>query len=180
MPNYRRAFIKGGTFFFTVVTYKRRPIFKEESSVNLLRVCIKEVAETNPFEETAFVLLLDHLHTIWTLPDGQSDYSTRWKLIKGAFSQRYFSPGLNALPESMTKKGEKGIWQRRFWEHAIRDQDDYNVHCDYIHYNPVKHGLVLSPSEWKHSTFLEFVRQGMYNHDWGQNVGKELTEMNCE
>ncbi|MDP2920442.1 MAG: transposase [Dehalococcoidia bacterium] len=180
MPNYRRAFLKGGTFFFTVVTFERYPIFKDEPSVNLLRHCFRSVIETHPFKMDAIVILPDHLHTIWTLPDNECDFSIRWKLTKGAFSQQYTGFKAEVIPESMLKKNEQGIWQRRFWEHAIRDQEDFNRHCDYIHYNPVKHGLVNSPAEWKHSSFKKFVEQGLYAQNWGQGMMKELLEMDFE
>lgn len=180
MSDYRRVFLKGGTFFFTVVTYQRFPIFVEESSINLLGQCFQTVMTTHPFTIDAIVILPDHLHTIWTLPDGESDYSTRWKLIKGAFSRFYSGLKVKDVSESMIVKNEKGIWQRRFWEHAIRDEEDYNRHCDYIHYNPVKHGLVSSPIDWKHSSFKDFVQEGIYPVNWGYNVEKELKGMDFE
>jgi putative transposase len=180
MPDYRRAFLNGGTFFFTVVTYKRYPIFKEEPAVNLLRWCFQTTMATHPFKVAAIVILPDHLHTIWTLPDNESDFSTRWKLIKGTFSRHYSGFKPKDISESMLGKNEKGIWQRRFWEHAIRDQEDFNRHCDYIHYNPVKHGLVNSPMEWKYSSFRNLVEKGVYPANWGHSVGKELAGMDFE
>lgn len=135
---------------------------------------------THHFRIDAIVVLPDHLHTIWTLPINESDFSIRWKIIKGTFSQYYSGFKIQDVPESMLRKNEKGIWQRRFWEHAIRDEEDFNRHRDYIHFNPVKHGLVNTPLEWEHSSFKNFVRKGLYPVDWGRQVGKELVEMNFE
>lgn len=180
MSDYRRVFLKGGTFFFTVVTYKRYPIFKEEWAIHLLKLCFQTIIKTHPFRVNAIVVLPDHLHTIWTLPDNEFDFSTRWKLIKGMFSRNYSAPKSKAVSNSMRVRGEQGIWQRRFWEHAICDEDDFECHCDYIHYNPVKHGLVNAPIEWEHSSFRSFVEKGMYDVDWGQTVSKELVDMDFE
>lgn len=179
MPDYRRALSKGGTFFFTVVTYKRNPIFKEELNIELLRWCFKKTISTHPFTIDAIVILPDHLHTIWTLPDDDNDYSTRWKLIKGAFSRHYSGPVAKGISESMLRKNEKGIWQRRFWEHMIRDDTDFSRHFDYIHYNPVRHGVVTSPIQWKHSSFRNYVEKGVYPSNWGDSV-IELEEMDLE
>ncbi|HEX9897130.1 MAG TPA: transposase [Dehalococcoidales bacterium] len=180
MSNYRRAFLKGGTFFFTVVTYMRYPIFDEETSVRLLGNCFKSIMKTHPFRIDAIVIMPDHLHTIWTLPDEDSDFSTRWKQIKGTFSRHYSGNKSRDITGSIISKSEKGIWQRRFWEHVIRNQEDFNKHCDYIHYNPVKHGLVNSPLEWKLSSFRKFVEKRLYQSDWGKEVGKDLIEMDLE
>lgn len=180
MPDYRRAFLKGGTFFFTVVTYNRRPIFTEESSVRLLMWCLDTTMDTHPFRIDAMVILPDHMHTIWTLPDGEADFSTRWKLVKGTFSRHYSGFKINDISESMLRKNEKGIWQRRFWEHSIRNEDDFNRHCDYIHYNPVKHGLVNSPVEWEHSSLRNFIERGIYPLDWGLNMDKESAGIDFE
>lgn len=180
MTDYRRAYLKGGTFFFTGVTYKRYPVFKRKSSVDLLWRSIKSVVDEHPFEMRAYVLLPDHIHCIWTLPKEDSDYSTRWKKIKSRFTRRYSSSNIGPISESMRKKGERGVWQRRFWEHVIWDQEDFNKHCDYIHFNPVKHGLVDSPAKWKYSSFSEFVEKGMYSPNWGQEALSSLIEMDLE
>lgn len=180
MSDYLRTHLNGGTYFFTVVTYMRYPIFEEEISINLLKKCFQNVMKIHPFNLDAIVILPDHLHTIWTLPDSESDYSTRWNLIKGSFSRSYGGSNSRKITESMQKKGEKGIWQRRFWEHLIRNQEDFNRHCDYIHYNPVKHGLVNSPSEWEFSSFKKFVEKGIYNKDWGKVIKGYLVEMDLE
>ena len=135
----------------------------------------------HPFEIDAFVLLPDHLHCIWTLPAGDRDFSTRWRLIKGNFSRRcdaLYKCGPNA---SRSKKNEQTLWQRRFWEHLIRDEGDYLRHVEYIHYNPVKHGLVKVPKDWSHSSFRRYVENGLVDLNWGagqeinfdEDVGKE-------
>jgi len=180
MPDYRRAYLKGGTFFFTAVSYKRHPIFKEEAAIDLLRQSFRTTMSAYPFRIDAIVVLPDHLHTIWTLPENDFDFSIRWKRIKAAFSRRYRGSIVEDVSESIHRKKEKGVWQRRFWEHVIRDQADFERHCDYIHYNPVKHGLVNSPREWKYSSFRRFVDKGFYRHDWGESALKELHEMDVE
>ncbi len=155
---YRRSTAKGGTFFFTVVTGDRRKFFSDEFNVNLLRESFSTVKEKHRFAIDAFVLLPEHLHCIWTLPENDNDFSTRWRLIKGHFSR-------NCREEL---KG-RAVWQHRFWEHQIRNEEDLIRHVEYIHYNPVKHGLVKSPRAWQHSTFRRYVEQGVYHPDWGAN-----------
>ncbi len=180
MANYHRTYLSGGSYFFTVVTYERYPIFKQESVIQLLESCFEKEKQIHPFITDAIVILPDHLHTIWTLPEVDCDFSIRWQQIKGNFSKLYKGNNTTNKTESMIHKREKGIWQRRFWEHAIRSQEDYNKHCDYIHYNPVKHGFVESPSLWKHSSFNIFVKNGLYNWDWGKTVNKNLVDMDFE
>ena len=128
----------------------------------------------------AFVDLFDHLHYIWALPENDFNFSIRWKHIKSDFTREYLRSRRIVVSESMRKKGEKGVWQRRFWEHLIRDQEDFNRHCDYIHYNPVKHGLVRSPVDWKHSSFLSFIKMGYYPEDWGGDVKEGVLGMDFE
>lgn len=170
MSNYRRAQVNGGTFFFTVVTHQRRPILTNPDARRAaLRAAIEETRAQYPFDIDAWVLLPDHAHTIWTLPEDDADYSKRWGLIKAKFTKQvkedYYDPlRMNA---SKQHKRESTIWQRRYWEHQIRDDRDFEKHADYIHYNPVKHGLVHSVSDWPHSTFHNFVARGMYPPDWG-------------
>jgi len=180
MPDYRRAYLKGGTFFFTVVTYRRHPIFEAEPAIDLLRRCFKLVMIEYPFNIDAIVILPDHLHCIWTLPDNDFDFSVRWRRIKASFSRNYSGSTAGDISESMRKKKERGIWQRRFWEHRIREQEDFNRHCDYIHYNPVKHGLADSPAEWEYSSFRKFVENGLYPESWGQTPERDLMEMDLE
>jgi putative transposase len=181
MSNYIRA--RGGdTYFFTVVTYKRMPILCLESCRNILSRVIKEVQTSRPFKIEALVLLPEHIHCIWKLPEGDTDYSTRWALIKKEFTKNIKGLVGTAHPtRSQEHRRERTIWQRRFWEHQIRDEEDLNAHCNYIHYNPVKHSLVKSPSEWPYSTFHGFVFSGIYPLNWGadqemvfdEHIGKE-------
>ena len=178
---YRRSRAEGASFFFTVVTNDRRPFLCEESSVMLLREAFRKVKEKHPFTIDAFVLLPDHLHCIWTLPSNDSDFSTRWRQIKGYFSRRCRGGLKCARTAEQTARGEQPVWQHRFWEHQIRDDRDHIAHVEYIHFNPVKHGLVTAPIHWPHSTFHQYVERGTYHRDWGatepvvfdQQVGKE-------
>lgn len=169
MPNYRRA-REGTTFFFTVVTHGRQPILCLDESRTVLEEVIKETRAKMRFGIDAWVLMPDHLHCIWTLPAGDSDYSKRWGLIKAAYTKRIgkaLTIKTQAESASRLKHREQLVWQRRFWEHRIRDEKDFEAHCDYIHYNPVKHGLVRAPGDWVYSTFRRYVGQGIYSEDWG-------------
>ena len=180
MSEYRRAYVNGGTFFFTVVTYRRQPILGHEPAIGLLRRAFKLAMTEYPFHIDAMVILPDHLHCIWTLPDNDCAFSERWRRIKAIFSRNYTGSIREDTSESMHRRDERGIWQRRFWEHLIRDEDDLNRHRDYIHYNPVKHGLTDSPVQWEHSSFRRFVEEGLYAEGWGQTPIKDLVEMNLE
>ena len=167
---YRRSKIEGGTYFFTVVTHKRRPFLCVVENVSLMRDAFRYVIARHPFKIDAFVLLPDHLHTIWTLPDGDSDFSNRWRLIKSYFSRRCDTGYQGAVSASRKRKKERAVWQRRFWEHQIRDETDFIRHLEYIHYNPVKHGLVKASKDWEYSSFHRYVRQGDYDELWGTGV----------
>jgi putative transposase len=169
MPNYRRFTVPGATYFFTVVTNERRPFLVDDLAKQCLREAIEVVRARYPFEVPAMVLLPDHLHTVWSLPEGDSDYSLRWRRIKGDFTERYLAQGGDdgTRSASRQKRNERGLWQRRFWEHMILDDNDFERHVDYIHYNPVKHGLVTCPSDWLYSSFHAFVRRGIYPASWG-------------
>ena len=180
VSNYRRARIAGGTFFFTVVTYGRFPRLASDSAVSLLRRSFEAVMARHPFTIDAMVILPDHLHCIWTLPEADSDFSTRWRLVKAGFSRAYAGSTIEPVSLSRLKKSETDLWQRRFWEHSLRDEKDFETHCDYIHYNPVKHGLVRSPADWKHSTFREFVARGVYPADWARDVVPESATLALE
>ena len=175
MSNYRRANIPGGTYFFTVVTHQRRPILSTDNARECLRKAIELTRQEHPFEMPGFVLLPDHLHCLWTLPVDDNDFSIRWANIKRRFTKLWKSQGGDDGPmsSSRARQGEAGIWQRRFWEHCIRDEDDFNQHLDYIHYNPVKHGLVERVSDWPYSSFHRCVRQGWYDPDWG-SIGSSV------
>lgn len=165
--NYRRAKTEGGTFFFTLVTYNRRPFLCEPENVDLLREAIKVVKRKHPFILKAIVLMPDHLHCIWTLPRGDWDFSSRWRLIKGEFTRRCDRKIKEQPSFSRQRKKEQAIWQRRFWEHQITDEQDFIRHVEYVHYNPVKHGYVKSPKEWKFSSFDKYVDRGIYDQNWG-------------
>jgi len=162
--------IEGAWYFFTVVTYKRRSFLTDEIARGLLKKAIAAIKTDRPFEMPAFCLLPDHLHCIWKMPGGDCDYSKRWSLIKRTFSTTYVAAGGRPLAQtdSRRSKRERGIWQRRFWEHCIRDADDDWNHVHYIHYNPVKHGLVERIEDWPYSTYHRFCQQGLYDDfDWG-------------
>jgi putative transposase len=163
---YRRSSIKGGRFFFTAVTYKRARLFASYKNIELLREAIRNVKHRHPFVIDAIVLLPEHLHCIWTLPQGDHDFSTRWRLIKSFFS-RYCEHGHHELKASQIRKKAQAIWQPRFWEHFIRDEKDFTSHVEYIHYNPVKHGLVKAPKDWEYSSFHRHVEKGIYEREWG-------------
>jgi putative transposase len=167
MPDYRRAYVPGGTYFFTVKTFERQPILTEEHCRTALRQAITEVRTMLPFESIAWVLLPDHLHTVWHLPEADADFSLRWSLIKQRVT-RQCADGSSAAPimRSRQKRREGAIWQRRFWEHLIRDDTDLERHVDYIHYNPVKHGYVARVTDWPYSTFHRYARRGVYPADW--------------
>nr|WP_315776503.1 transposase [Bradyrhizobium sp. SZCCHNR1053] len=169
MPNYRRASIKGGLFFFTVVLKDRTSHLLVEQ-IDRFRSCYRVAQERRPFETIAICVLPDHLHVVWALPDDDADYPIRWALIKSGFSR-----GLKSQKHSrsLSAKREKGIWQRRYWEHAIRDDADLARHIDYIHFNPVKHGHVSRVADWPHSSFHRFVERGWLAADWGGDV-KEI------
>jgi putative transposase len=172
VSNYRRAYLPGGIYFFTVVTFNRVPIFTDENRVEVLRQAFHKVMATRPFEIDAMVILPEHLHCIWRMPEGDADYSSRWREIKKAAS-RQISTAINARNERM-------VWQRRFWEHAIRDEKDWRRHVDYIHYNPVKHGLASRPGEWAWSSFGNAVSKGWYEESWGDCEPATIVGMDCE
>src|SRR5437868_5039584 len=168
---YRRVNAAGATFFFTLVTEQRRPLFREPEAVGLLLAAVDKVRSHHPFEIDAYVILPDHLHALWELPERDASFSTRWRLIKEAFTRAYIKAGhVPPRSESRRAKGEQGVWQRRFWEHAIRDDADFNAHLDYIHFNPVKHGLVTDAAGWLHSSFGQWVARGCYDPSWGTSA----------
>jgi putative transposase len=161
---YRRDRTPGATYFFTVVTADRCPIFDNSKQVDTLREVIRGVRAERPFDIDAMVVLPDHLHTVWMLPDGDADYSARWQMIKARFTRRC----------GLVARGVPGVWQGRFWEHRIRDDRDRAGHVDYIHWNPVKHGLAASPIDWPWSSFRKFVRDGYYGAGWCPGVEPAL------
>jgi putative transposase len=163
MTNYRRNRIPGGTYCFTVNLLDRRSRLLVDR-IDALRAAVRHVRKARPFHIDAWVVLPEHMHCLLTLPDGDADYSTRLRLIKTKLS-RSVAAGEARSPSRAARK-ERGIWQRRFWEHTIRDDADYAAHMDYIHFNPVHHGLTTSAADWEFSTFRRCVALGMYPADW--------------
>jgi putative transposase len=155
MTSYRRLFIPGGRYFFTVNLADRRSHLLTDN-VAVLRGVFRETQRAHPFTIEAIVVLPDHLDTIWTLPENDSDFPTRWRLIKSSFSRAL--PRTETISASRAGKAERGIWQRRFWEHLIRNDDDFARHVEYIHFNPVKHGYVSVPEEWPFSSIHRELR----------------------
>lgn len=144
--------------------------------IDQLRNAVRVTCRTHPFTIDACVVLPDHLHSVWTLPEGDDDFSTRWRLIKSIFTRSL--PVGERRSKARVRGGERGIWQRRFWEHTIRDDEDFAAHVDYVHFNPVKHGYVREVTAWPHSTFKSCVRRGLYPDSWrGPN---EQTILNAE
>ncbi len=167
MPNYRRLFVPGGTWFFTVNLQDRRQKLLTEN-VDLLRAAFSHTKKQWPFRIDAIVILPDHLHAILTLPNEDTDFSLRWRLIKS-----YFSKGIKSdvTPSwSKTKRKERGIWQRRFWEHYIRDEEDYQFHKEYCYINPMKHRLVSRVKDWPYSSFHQDVADGLVHEDWAGDI----------
>ena len=168
MADYRRLYRPGGTYFFTVVTADRAPILCTHPSRDILRDVLHQCQLRWPFDLAAIVLLPDPLHTIWTLPDDDEDFSRRWGWIKKTFTQQWLRNGgrEQAVSESKERRHRRGVWQPRFWEHLIRDTDDLREHLNYIHYNPVKHGLACCPHAWSYSSFDKWVRRKFYDATW--------------
>ena len=166
---YRRFYQPGSRYFFTVVTQSRRPLLID--NIERLRTALRETCQRYPMKIEALVILPDHLHTLWRLPEGDSNYSLRWMVLK-----RLFSSALQAMPASASQsaKREKGVWQRRFWEHAIRNEEDWARHMDYIHYNPVKHGYTDDPAAWPYSSFARWMGRGYYPPGWGKSEPRNL------
>ena len=171
MSDYRRSFIEGGTYFFTLVTYQRQPIFADSLSQKLLHSAWTYVNKKLPFTTDAFCFLPDHLHCILTLPLGDANYPIRIREIKRYFTRAYLSQKKETIRRNTSHlvRGEATIWQRRYWEHTIQDENDFKHHLDYIHYNPVKHGYVTHASDWEWSSFTQYVEKGFYENDWGNN-----------
>ena len=167
MSRYRRAKIAGGTFFFTVTLADRsRELLVQH--IDRLRCVYRSVHQRYPFETIAICVLPNHMHAVWALPVEDADFSRRWNLIKGGFSRGL--PSAPSRSQSKLARREKGLWQRRYWEHAIRDDANLERHVDYIHYNPVKHGYVSRVCDWPHSSFHRYVEQGLLPMDWGGDV----------
>ena len=163
MPEYRRHRLAGATYFFTVNLRDRQSHLLVDEIV-LLRRTVMRVREIMPFHIDAWVVLPDHMHCLLTLPKDDGNFPKRWQAIKMGLS-RGIEPG-EKLSKSRVVRGERGIWQRRYWEHTVRDERDFTAHMDYIHFNPVKHGLVERVADWEFSTFHSCVRQGLYPTAW--------------
>src|SRR5581483_2480789 len=169
MSRYRRARVEGGTFFFTLTLADRSSDLLIRQIERLRRI-YASVQRNRPFATVAICVLPEHLHAIWKLPDDDADFSSRGSLIKSGFS-RGLPIGLLRSSSHVARR-ERGIWQRRYWEHAIRDENDLRRHIDYVHFNPVKHGLVSRVSDWPHSSFRNFVARGDLPADWGGDLGE--------
>jgi putative transposase len=169
VSNYHRLKIQGGTYFFTVVTEQRQAILTQPNMRIALREAIEQVRLTRPFNIEAWVLLPDHLHAIWTLPEGDDDFSTRWKIIKQLVTRQCGAEFFDAtlLNNRRKHKRQSTLWQQRFYERLIRDESDFETHLNYIHFNPVKHGLVECVKDWQYSSFHRYVKQGVYHESWG-------------
>lgn len=164
MAEFKRSFVPGGCYFFTLVTANRRPIFSDEANVEHLRAAFRKEMQRRPFEFQAVVIMPDHLHALWQLPVDDFDYSNRWREIK-----KHVSKSLDAY-----------VWQKSFWEHTIRDKRDWQNHLDYIHYNPVRHGYVEQVRDWKYSSFHQWCGRGFYDRQWGSAEPSAEVDARCE
>ncbi len=172
MVEYRRSQTPGGTWFFTVNCAERRGNRTLTDNIEFLRQSFRRVKRSHPFSIDAIVVLPEHLHCILTLPPNDADFKTRWALIKAGFSRRL--PRGERRSASRIARGERGIWQRRYWEHLIRDEDDFKRHVEYIHWNPTKHGWVEKPRDWPFSSFHSHVRKGFYPEDWASEPDENI------
>ena len=171
MTNYRRYRVAGGTYFFTINLLERRSDLLVRH-IDALREAVRRTRRERPFGVDGWVVLPDHMHCVITLPDGDDDFSNRIKAIKIRFARAI--PATERRTRVRAARGERAIWQRRFWEHAIRNDTDYARHMDYVHFNPVKHGHVDSVREWPYSTFHRWVKAGLYPADWAGAVLDDL------
>ena len=179
MPDYRRVFIPGACYFFTLVTHHRKPLFSNADNRLLLRQAMKDVMRKHPFTINALVLLPDHLHCVITLPKDDMNYSKRWSMIKRKFSQVMVVETQKIYQDSRIKRRELSLWQRRFWEHAIRNEQDYINHIQYCYWNPVKHDYVQRVADWPYSTFHRDVKTGLFPLDWGGDDVTVFESMLC-
>ncbi|MFN5951300.1 MAG: REP-associated tyrosine transposase [Pirellulaceae bacterium] len=182
MPDYRRLMVPGGIYFLTVVTKNRFPYFQNSGACEILKQSWLKTMKEMPFHNLASVLLPDHFHCLWILPPGDTKFSKRIGRIKSRFTIAWLrQDGFESVvSESNSKHGNRGIWQRRFWEHLIRDEKDLESHFDYIHYNPVKHGYVSQSIDWKYSTFMNYVESGHYDSTWGTTVPESIRHLDVE
>ena len=163
MVNYRRNRVAGGTYFFTL-TLRDRHASTLVDHIDALRQAFRTTRHKRPFELDAIVVLPEHLHAVWTLPPDDNDYSSRWRSIKSLFTKALKGQMANV---ARNRRGEHDLWQRRYWEHTVRNEEDLRRHIDYLHFNPVKHGLVNRVRDWPYSSFHRFVQRGLYDNDWG-------------
>lgn len=172
MPEFRRYFVAGGTYFFTLVTACRAPLFRCPPARRLLGDIIRQERQKALFTTVALVLMPDHLHTIWTLPIGDEDYPNRWRAIKARFTSEWLRIGgqEHEIAAGYGHQRRRGIWQPRYMEHTIRDEEHLHNHADYLHYNPVKHGYVRRPADWPWSSFHRYVSSGDYPAGWGADA----------
>jgi putative transposase len=177
MANYRRIYENGGTYFFTIVTYKRARFLTTALAQKCLKEALRQTKRKYPFVLDAMCVLPDHLHCIWTLPANDHDYSRRWAFFKGFFTRLFITGGgqQGFLTAVRARKGEAAVWQRRFFEHNVGNDNDFYGHLNYVHYNPVKHVLVARPADWKWSTFHKYVKTGMYDADWGETLPDNIS-----
>ena len=183
MSWYRRWRECGGAYFFTVVTFGRRPLFATAAPRRFLREAFLATQADHPFDILAMVLLPEHLHCLWQLPPRDSDFSTRLRLVKARFSRSMLAAGHEEpwRNASRRKRNERAFWQRRFWEHLIRDETDLKQHLDYVHYNPIKHAHVTTAGDWRHSTFRKYLALGEYDSDqWGRTLPETLVGWTVE
>lgn len=164
MRTYKRTRIPGATYFFTVNLAERHGNDLLTKHIDVLREAFRVIKQIHPFTIEAMVVLPDHLHCLWRLPPDDDNFPMRWRLIKAYFSRMLATD--ETVSASRKRKGERGIWQRRYWEHVIRDERDLQNHLDYIHYNPVKHGHVNQVIDWPHSSFHRYVARGAYPENW--------------
>lgn len=162
MVHYRRNLVAGGTYFFTITLQDRRSSFLIDH-IDALRSALRQIRGDRPFVIDAIVVLPEHFHMMRTLPSHDADYSGRMCAIKSRFTQSLVR---RDAAIRRNEKGEYNLWQRRFWEHTIRGDDDYQRHVDYIHYNPVKHGYVEKVCDWQYSSFHRYVRKGFLPIEW--------------
>ena len=176
MRTYIRSHATGGTYFFTVNLAQRKNNDLLVRHIDELRYACHYTKQRHPMDIEAMVVLPEHLHCIWLLPEGDDDYPMRWRLLKSHFSRQIQKNEF--VSDSRLRKNERGVWQRRYWEHQIRDETDYQRHLDYIHYNPVKHGYVDKAVDWRYSSIHRWIKLGIYTENWA--ALPELIEQNWE
>ena len=171
--HYRRSDVAGGTFFFTVNLANRSSHLLTDR-IDLLRHSIRKVKQAHPFDIVAMVVLPDHLHAVWKMPDGDNDYPLRWSLIKAGFPRVLGKT--EQISKARRRKRERGIWQRRYWEHQLRCDTDLARHIDYIHINPVRHGYVSAPAEWPYTSIHRYIQRGLLPPDWAASMDLNFPE----